>query len=147
MIGLDTSFLVAVTLRDHPAHGEAWHLFESEIQGRDGSVALTPQVLDEYLHVATDPRRFERPLTMGDALSVADRWWNAGECRQVTTDSRAVSIFLDWMSAYRLDRRRILDTMLAASYRAADVTRIATTNWRDFEVFESFEFVRIGAHG
>lgn len=144
MIGLDTSFLVAVTIREHPAHGEAWGLFESEIRGRDGSFALVPQVLTEFAHVVTDPRRFERPLAMTEALSMADRWWRASECRQVAVDGNAVSIFLDWMSLHRLGRKRLLDTMLAASYRAAAITRLATTDWRDFELFEGFEIIRIG---
>jgi hypothetical protein len=34
--------------------------------------------------------------------------------------------------------------MLAASYRAAGVTRLASTDWRDFEVYFAFEVVRIG---
>ena len=31
-------------------------------------VALTPQVLKEYVNVATDPRGFKLPLTMGQTL-------------------------------------------------------------------------------
>lgn len=144
MMGLDTSFLVAVTVREHPAHADAWQLFESEIQGQEGSIALAPQVLTEFAHVVTDSRRFERPLDMSEALATAERWWKASECRQVTVDMRAVSIFLDWMSLHRLGRKRLLDTMLAASYRAAGISRIATTDWRDFELFEGFDVLRIG---
>lgn len=143
MIGLDTSFLVVVTHQEHPAHASAWELFTSGIRGHDGSYALVPQVLTEYIHVITDPRRFERPLQMNAALAVAEHWWQARECRQVQVDSDAVSSFLAWMSFHRLGRKRILDTMLAASYRAAGVSKLATTDWRDFELFDAFEMLRI----
>jgi predicted nucleic acid-binding protein len=143
VIGLDTSFLVAAAIREHPAHPDAWRLFEAEIRGREGSVALAPQVLTEFAHVVTDPRRFERPLPMDEALSIGQRWWQARECRRVPVGEDAVSIFLDWMTLHRVGGKRLLDTLLAASYRAAGVTRIATSDWRDFELFDAFEIVRI----
>jgi predicted nucleic acid-binding protein len=143
-VGVDTGVLVAVTVREHPAHAAAWRWFADEVRGRDGAMALAPQVLAEYAHVVTDPRRFERPLSMADALAVASRWWHARECRQVAADGDAVAIFLDWMAEHRLGRKRLLDTLLAASYRAAGVSRLVTTDGRDFEVFGGFEVVRIG---
>ena len=143
-VGVDTGVLVAVTVREHPAHAAAWRWFADEVRGRDGALALAPQVLAEYAHVVTDPRRFERPLSMADALAVASRWWHARECRQVAADGDAVAIFLDWMAEHRLGRKRLLDTLLAASYRAAGVSRLVTTDGRDFEVFGGFEVVRIG---
>lgn len=109
------------------------------------TMALAPQVLAEYARVVTDPRRFEGPLTMEEALALASRWWHAGECRRVAAEGDAVAIFLDWMAEHRLGRKQLLDTLLAASYRAAGVSRLATTDWRDFDAFGAFEVVRIGA--
>jgi len=143
--GIDTSVMVAITVREHPAHAQAWRWFADEVRGRDGAMALAPQVLAEYVHVVTDPRRFESPLSMEDALAVASRWWHARECRQVAAEGDALAIFLDWMAEHRLGRKRLLDTLLAASYRVAGVSRLATTDWRDFDVFGAFEVVRIGA--
>ena len=144
MVGVDTGFLVAVTVREHPAHAAAWRWFVDEVRGRDGAMALAPQVLAEYAHVVTDPRRFERPLSMEEALAVASRWWQARECRQVAADGDAVALFLDWLAEHRLGRKRLLDTLLAASYRAAGVSRLVTTDGCDFGVFGGFEVVRIG---
>lgn len=142
--GVDTSVLVAITVQEHPAHAAAWRWFVAEVRGRDGAMALAPQVLAEYAHVVTDPRRFERPLAMETALSLASRFWLARECRRVAADGEAVAVFLDWMAEHRLGRKRLLDTLLAASYRAAGVSRLATTDWRDVDVFGAFELVRIG---
>lgn len=144
MIGVDTSFLVGLSIREHPAHPRCWELFESEIRGREASVGLSSQVLTEFAHVVTDPRRFSRPLSMPQALEIVQDWWQAMECRPVTPSAEAVSVFLDWMSRYRLGRKRLLDTMLAASYHSAGIRRIATTNWRDFRTFAVFELIELG---
>ena len=39
---------------------------------------MAPQVLAEFVHVVTDPRRFAQPLRTPDALDKAQLWWNAG---------------------------------------------------------------------
>ena len=144
MIGLDTSYLVGLAVREHPAHDSCLRLFDTEIRGRDGSMALAPQVLAEFCHVVTDARRFERPLEMADALELCELWWNARECRQVAVDSEVGALFLTWMHTHRLGRKRLLDTMLAAAYHRGGVTRVATTDWREFETYEVFEVVRVG---
>jgi len=34
---------------------------------------VVPQVVEEFIHVSTEPRRFERPLAMVESLAKADR--------------------------------------------------------------------------
>lgn len=143
MIGVDTSFLVGLAVREHPVHPACWGMFEKEILGRPGSMALAPQVMAEFAHVVTDPRRFERPLAMPEALELCGQWWDAQECRPVHTDFDAGALFLIWMEEFRLGRKRLLDTLLAAAYRRAGVERIATTDWRDFNVYGVFEIIRL----
>lgn len=143
MIGLDTSFLVGLSIREHPAHSACWRLFETDIRGREGSAALSSQVVAEFVHVVTDPRRFTQPLSMDQALDITGQWWHAVECVPVASSDRAVAVFMDWMGQYRLGRKRVLDTLLAASYHCAGVVRIASTNWRDFAVFGVFEPVEL----
>lgn len=113
--------------------------------GQPGSMALTPQVLTEFAHVVTDRRRFETPLVMADALDLCGQWWHAEECRPILADLEAGSLSLTWMKSFRLGRKRLLNTMLAATYYAAGVKRIATTDWRDFSVYGVFDVVRVDA--
>lgn len=141
MIGADTSFLVGLAVREHPVHPVCWELFQGKILGRPGSMALAPQVLTEFAHVVTDPRRFEQPLAMPKALELCNQWWSAQECRPVETGFEAGALFLTWMEALRLGRKRLLDTLLAASYHCAGVSRIATTDWRDFRTYGVFELI------
>jgi predicted nucleic acid-binding protein len=143
VIGADTSFLVGLAVREHPSHSRCIDLFEAEILGRTTSMALAAQVLAEFCHVVTDPRRFERPLEMLDALELCEQWWNADECRPVPVDADVGALFLAWMHEHRLGRKRLLDTLLAASYHRAGVTRLATSDWRDFERYGVFEVVRV----
>ena len=143
MIGVDTSFLVALAVREHPSHRRSWLLFEKEIQGGEATMALAAQALAEFCHVVTDPRRFEHPLEMSDALELCESWWNAQECRQVVVDDQVGALFLTWMHEFKLGRKRLLDTMLAASYHCSGVRRLAATDWRDFERYGVFELERL----
>lgn len=143
MIGLDTSFLVGLAIREHASHARCLKLFEAEIQGGTATMALAPQVLAELCHVVTDPRRFERPLEMADALDLCDQWWNSQECRQVAVDPEVGVLFFRWMRDFRLGRKRLLDTLLAATYHRAGVRRLAATDWRDFERYGVFEVIGV----
>jgi predicted nucleic acid-binding protein len=102
-------------------------------------MAMAAQVLAELCHVVTDGRRFERPLSMPEALELAEELWLSEECRPVVMDAEAGALFLTWMHRHRLGRKRLLDTLLAATYHRAGVKRLATTDWRDFHTFGVFE--------
>ena len=132
MIGIDTSFLVAFEDSSHQLHAAARSVAEHYAAE---TFALAPQVLTEFVHVVTDPRRFEHPLTMNEALKRAAKWWAAQETRRVAPSDDSVSLFVEWMSRFDLGRKRILDTMLAATYKSAGVALIVSTNARDFAVF------------
>jgi predicted nucleic acid-binding protein len=132
MIGIDTSFLVCFEVSSHPLHRTA----RTEAAGHAAEgVAIAGQVLAEFVHVVTDPRRFARPLPMADAMERCQRWWSAAEVTRLSPTERAVSLFFGWMKDHGLGRKRILDTMLAATYRAAGISLILTTDARDFAIF------------
>jgi predicted nucleic acid-binding protein len=143
VIGLDTSFLVGLTIREHTVHSACLELFETVIRGKESSAAICSQVLGEFAHVVTDPRRFSRPLEMGDALEICNQWWHARECRIVEPTQHSLPLFIDWMQRYRLGRKRVLDTLLAANYHSAGIKKIATTDWRDFRIFGVFDIVHL----
>lgn len=144
--GLDTTFLVQVEVAGHPGHEEARATLDRMLTAGDRLV-LAPQVLAEFVHIVTDPRRFSSPLDVPSAVARAEAWWSAEEVRQVTPDDSAVRLFLSWMTRHRLGRKRLLDTMLAATYRAAGVDSMVSTNARDFAVFGCFELVVPGGEG
>ena len=138
--GADTSFLVAVEIVEHAHHADALRVL-GELLARGDRVAIAPQVLAEFVHVVTDARRFQQPFSMGTALDKSERWWNAAETEQVLPTDLVVARFHDWMRGHQLGRKRVLDTLLAATYRAAGVTSLLTLNTDDFAVFAEFAFV------
>ena len=135
--GLDTSFLVAVEIAEHACHAEARRMLD-EFLDRGDRFALAPQILAEFVHAVTDPRRFQVPLTMETALRHSEKWWNAGEVEQTMPSDDALSRFHEWMLRHGLGRKRVLDTMLAATYRSAGITSLLTLNAHDFTVFGEF---------
>src|SRR6266436_4384403 len=112
--GLDTGFLVAAEVTEHVEHTGARATLARLLAGGD-LIAIAPQVLAEFIHIVTDPRRFIQPLDMTTA-------------RQ----------FLAWLQQFALGRKRLLDTLLAATYRQAGIQSLLTTNQADFLVFGAF---------
>jgi predicted nucleic acid-binding protein len=132
--GVDTTFLVEVEATESTGHNAASAWLRTAIRKED-RLALAPQVLAEFVHVVTDSARFNRPLDTSAAVARAAAWWTGAEVRQVYPNEAAIRLFLDWMRQHRLGRKRILDTMLAATYFANGVTEIVTTNARDYAIF------------
>lgn len=138
--GIDTDFLVAVEIRDHPFHQAADDLLQHLLDhGHD--LALAPQTLAEFIHIVTDAKRMPRPLEMGEAIHRAEHWWHAVEVVRVFPDGPAGGNFLSWLARYRLGRKRLLDTLLAATFHQAKIRRIITNNESDFNTFKLFEIV------
>ena len=135
MIGIDTTFLVQLEIVELPQHARAHQLLQQQVLDPQLPLLLAPQVLSEFLHIVTDPRRFQRPLVMSDAIDKARFWWNAREVLRVYPTSASTTLFLDWLAQYRLGRKRLLDTQLAATLWNAGARQIFTSNARDFEGF------------
>ncbi|MBC8113725.1 MAG: type II toxin-antitoxin system VapC family toxin [Candidatus Saccharimonas sp.] len=131
--GIDTSFLVAVELIEHPEHANTSAALQRFVAAGD-HFALTPQVLDEFIHVVTDGKRLAQPFEMVTARQTAERWWLASDVNRVFPNEAAVDQFFSWVAQFKLGRKRLLDTMLAATYFHNGVTSILSINPSDFTV-------------
>jgi predicted nucleic acid-binding protein len=138
--GLDTSFLVQLEVREQEGHGRA-HRLKERLLRENATFALVPQTLCEFVHVVTDPKRFERPLPAAQAVQRSDIWWNLQEVVNLTTTTAAVSTFHEWMRAYQLGRKRILDTMLAATLASHGVRHVISSDAAGFSCFGVFEVI------
>jgi hypothetical protein len=98
-------------------------------------LALAPQTLAEFIHIVTDAKRFQNPLSIAEAVIKARFWWNAAEVQHVFPNDAAEILFLDWMETHHLGRKRILDTKLAATLWSASTREIITSNPHDFALF------------
>ena len=143
--GLDTGFLVAAEVAEHADHSNARGVLNDLIAAGD-RIAITPQVLAEFIHVVTDPRRFTQPLDMDQARGVAAQWWTASEVEHVFPNDAATQQFLAWLQQFALGRKRLLDTLLAATFHHAGIQSILTTNPSDFAVFGVFNCITPNDH-
>jgi predicted nucleic acid-binding protein len=138
--GLDTGFLVAAEVTEHAQHTAARTTL-ARLLGADDKIAIAPQVLAEFIHIVTDSRRFTHSLDMAAARQLAEQWWTASDVVRVFPDDGATRTFLIWLQQFSLGRKRLLDTLLAASYHQAGIQSIITTNPADFGVFGVFACV------
>ena len=78
---------------------------------------------------------------MPAAIDLAEQWWTARDVVPVFPNDLTTRQFLAWMGQHFLGRKRLLDTLLAATYLQAGVTSILTTNPSDFAIFGCFQCV------
>ena len=138
--GLDTSFLVAAEMAEHADHAAARNTLAQLLAVHD-EIAIAPQVLAEFIHVATDSRRFAQALDMNAARQVAEHWWTASDVVQVFPNDAAARQFISWLQQFALGRKRLLDTLLAATYKEAGVGSLLTTNPADFAILGAFRCI------
>ena len=138
--GLDTGFLVAAEVVEHAEHVAARSTLARLLATGD-LIALAPQVLAEFIHIVTDPRRFAKPLDMRAAHALAEQWWTAREVMPVFPDDAATRQFLAWLQQFFLGRKRLLDTLLAATYKQAGIHSLLTTNPADFTILGVFSSI------
>lgn len=141
ILAVDTDVLVSWAVAGADRHAEARRLLEREIAWRGQRLGLAAQVLYELIHVVTDRRRFSEPLSMEDALDLAEGLWIAPETERIAAPPMVLARATELLRRHGLGRKRILDTALAATLESAGVERLATWNARDFEPFGFLELV------
>ena len=113
---------------------------QAEVQS-GSRLVFPPLVINEFLHVITDARRFNPPLTMIEALDWVEIFLANPAAGLLKPPSESLRQTLRWMRQFNLGRKRILDTHLAAMLHTAGVRRLLTSNPGDFTVFAVFEIV------
>ena len=136
ILGIDTNVLVSWIVVGSPQHSVAYDLIKTEVGERGSSLALTPLVVHEFLHVVTDTKRFATPLSMSEALQR-----DSEEVVRVMPSLRVLPRTLELMADLQLGRKRILDTALAATLELAGIRRLATFNPSDFKIFKFLEII------
>lgn len=141
-VGIDTDFLVRLNIREHPGRKSALAARDRHLHAGD-RFALAPQVLAEFTHVVTDARRFENPLPMEAALAHAQAFWNATDVIQILPSTSAIARFFALMTEHRLGRKRLLDTLLAATCLASGVTHLLTGNSADYRALPGLTLLEL----
>ena len=137
MTGIDTTFLIDLEIADSPRHEGALKLFEKWRAEKHSVLAIFNQTFLEFQHVITDGKRFNTPLSMEQAIDRTWFWIDQERIKVIYPDDNSLKRSLLWMNMYKLGRKRIQDTHMAA----AGVLELWTANPKDFEIFETFDLV------
>ena len=139
MIGIDTCFLIDLYWENSPRNKNARELLSKIANNESVKLAVYYNCFNEFLHVITDSKRFENPLSVSEAISVIDYWCDIDRVTVLYPDDTSFKRTLAWMNRYQLGRNRVNDTQMASCYLTSGVSSIITANPKDFEIFESFE--------
>ena len=141
MTGIDTTFLIDLEITDSPRHEGAVKLFEKWCEEKHSVLAVFNQTFLEFQHVITDSKRFNSPLTMEQAIERTWFWLDQERIKIIYPTENSLKRVLLWTNMYKLGRKRIQDTHMAAAFAEAGVTELWTANPSDFEIFEMFDLV------
>jgi toxin-antitoxin system PIN domain toxin len=144
--GVDTNVLIYAHMPALPDHAAVRRFLQAQLDDPDVTLVVTAGVLHELVHVITDPRRFEPPVPMAEALALARRYLGAANVECAAVDEEAVRIALDLLERHRLGRRRVADALLAGALMSAGVTELATCDAGGFAPFEGLTTIdpRVG---
>lgn len=107
MTGLDCNILVQLALADHPANAATVTAVQAEVQS-GSRLVFPPLVINEFLHVITDARRFSPPLTMIEALDWVENFLANPAVGVLEPTPESLRQALRWLRQFNLGRKRIL---------------------------------------
>lgn len=129
---VDTNVLVHASAIGSPHHGRARLALER--LATDGPVAVTRQILREFLSVTTRPQPWAKPATVAEALQILEVFQSRFA---ILEDGPAV-----WDALVTLGRtvsfggKQVHDANIVATMLAHGETRLLTFNVADFRRFE-----------
>jgi predicted nucleic acid-binding protein len=104
-------------------------------------LVLTPLVIHEFLHVVTDARRFEPPIEMTVALTLARSYLDRSNVEWLAVDEAAIASTIELMRTKGLGRKRIADTLLVGTLLGHGVGKLATCDPEHFAGFDGLELI------
>lgn len=139
--GLDTNVLVYAHMPKGPHYSAVRRYLVEQLSREDVTLVVTPIILHEFVHVVTDGRRFDPPVSMPDALAVARSYLGRTNVECISLDEDSLSTAFDLMERHQLGRKRIADTLFAASLLNHGVRELITCNTDDFRLFEALTLI------
>ena len=98
------------------------------------TVAIAPQVLAEFIHIVTDPRRFAYRVEMTTAAVYAEQWRTQKQSSTVLSDEAATRQFAAWIQ-FAVGTAADCWTLHGAAHTGqAGIHSVPTTTRGDFSV-------------
>jgi predicted nucleic acid-binding protein len=139
--GLDTNVLIFAHMPALVEHLPVSAFLGDLVRRDDTQLAVTPIVLHEFIHVISDPRRFEPPVAMTEATALARSYLNRTNVSCLAVTDEALALALTLVDQHRLGRKRIADTLLAATYIVHRVDALITCDPDDFAIIDGLRVI------
>ena len=140
-LGLDTNVLVHAHMPALENYEKVRGFLLDQLHRSDTTLAVTPSIMHEFVHVVTDGRRFDPPVEMSEALAVAKLYLERSNVECLSIPEEVLNHAFDLLEHHRLGRKRIADALLVATLHHHQITEIATCNPADFQVFEDLSVI------
>lgn len=134
--GIDTNVLIYAHMAESPQHKVVRSYLLDQLAQDEVTLVVTPGILHEFVHVITDGRRFNPPVAMKDALAVARGYLDSANIECLSVDESSLIQAFELLERYQLGRKRIADTLFAASLLNQGVRELITCNLDDFRIFK-----------
>ncbi len=138
MIIPDTNLLLYAYVPSFAEHPAAKSWFEDSLQKGDETIGLAWQVITSYIRIGTNPKIFQKPITLDEIDRHLTKLLNHPLVRTVNPQSKHLRIYMDLIKTEQVTADLVIDAHLAAlaiEYKA----KLATTD-RDFTRFSNLNF-------
>lgn len=139
--GLDSNVLIYAHLPGMEAHDAVRSYLLRQLLDAEVQLAVTPAILHEFVHIVTDARRFDPPVAMSEALALARLYLGRSNVLCLATDERAARLAFDLVERNNLGRKRLADTLFAATLLANGVRELITCNPGDYALFPALRLL------
>lgn len=139
--GIDTNVLIYAHFPIFEDHPRVRRFLLGQLQDPEVVLVLTPGVLHEWVHIVTDARRFDPPLVMEEAIALARGYLDKSNIEVLSPSEESLLLAFEMIENHKLGRRRIADTLLAATLLEDGAQEIITCNPRDFALFEGLKVI------
>lgn len=137
MILIDANLLIYAYDAGSPHHREARRWLEDRLSS-GAAVGLPWVVILAFLRITTNPRAFERPLSMAEAAGHVGAWLEQPGVRVLEPGPRHWTILGELLKTGQVKGALVMDAHLAAL--AIENGATVATNDRDFRRFEGLRF-------
>ena len=135
---IDTNVFIYAINRASPHYRAAVHL-RDQAQLEEAGFCIALQILAEFYSTGTNPRRFNPPLTVDQAVQEVDNIKALAGLILLPVPLDAADLWLQLIRQYRIRRSDIYDTQLVATMLENQVRRMYTFHVNDFTVYPAIE--------
>ena len=135
---LDTNVLVYAEQDMSPHHGASKSLRDRVLTG-EVAACISPQVLNEFFAIATNPRRVDQALSVQEAIDQVKKYYRAKRLIKIYPGTNIIERVISLLETRPVSGADIHDLHLVATILENDVTRIYTYNAADFAHISEIE--------